>query len=116
VPVFDLRGSTPGNGGDLKAAQISTVAATHHSGGRLCCTAPPPVGVQTASLGYDRESLPGGSALVTSRAVRWVAASSCLDPALRRVITELAASFGPVTVNSTRRSATRNAAVGGARH
>lgn len=45
----------------------------------------------------------------------WNASSACLNPALRRVVSEVAASFGPVTVNSTCRSHSHNARVGGAK-
>ena len=72
-------------------------------------------GVKVASLGKDtydykpkRQSLTGGS-------VKWVASSGCLDGSLKAVIYQVASSFGPVTVNSTCRSRSRNAAVGGAR-
>jgi uncharacterized protein YcbK (DUF882 family) len=73
-------------------------------------------GVQVASLGHDGQPLRSAAPSLTGRAVRWIASSGCLDATLRRVIGEVAASFGPVTVNSTCRSVTRNAAVGGARH
>ena len=54
-----------------------------------------------------RRSLSGGS-------VDWIASSSCLSGTLRNIVTSLASNFGPVTVNSTCRSRSRNAAVGGA--
>ena len=65
-----------------------------------------------ASLGSDaakRSSASGG-------AVRWGASPSCLDSRLRQVINQVAANFGPVRVNSTCRSRTHNAKVGGAIH
>lgn len=52
-------------------------------------------------------SLSGGS-------VAWTADASCLDGTLRQVIRSLAANYGPVTVNSTCRSRSHNASVGGA--
>ncbi len=54
-----------------------------------------------------RRSLSGGS-------VSWTADAGCLAGTLRGVIRSLASSFGPVTVNSTCRSRSRNASVGGA--
>ena len=54
-----------------------------------------------------RRSLSGGS-------VNWTADAGCLDGTLRGIIRSLASSFGPLTVNSTCRSRSRNASVGGA--
>jgi hypothetical protein len=72
-------------------------------------------GTRVASLGsvpsdaqpQPRRSLSGGS-------VVWLASAGCLNGTLRRIITELAASYGPVTVNSTCRSRAHNRRVGGA--
>ena len=50
-----------------------------------------------------------------SQPVRWTAAAACLNETLRKVIHEVAATFGPLTVNSTCRSHQHNAKVGGAR-
>lgn len=49
-------------------------------------------------------------------AVRWGASPSCLDSRLRQVINQVSSNFGPVKVNSTCRSRTHNARVGGATH
>ena len=76
-----------------------------------------PSGIQLASLGSGeigpstqvRTSLSGGT-------IRWGASSSCLDSRLRTVINEVASIFGPVKVDSTCRSRTRAAKVGGATH
>ena len=46
---------------------------------------------------------------------RWDAPSACLNATLRRALGEVAANFGPLTVNSTCRSREHNARVGGAR-
>ncbi len=54
-----------------------------------------------------RRSLSGGS-------VSWTADAGCLNGTLRGIVRTIAAAFGPVTVNSTCRSRSRNAAVGGA--
>lgn len=72
---------------------------------------------RTASLGTTksdadpverpRRSLAGGS-------VSWTADRGCLNGTLRNVIASLASNFGPVTVNSTCRSKSHNARVGGA--
>jgi Peptidase M15 len=73
--------------------------------------------VRTASLGNSksdaeperpaRRSLSGGS-------VNWVADRGCLNGTLRGVIASLASNYGPITVNSTCRSKSHNARVGGA--
>jgi hypothetical protein len=47
--------------------------------------------------------------------IRWTASSGCLNSTLRSVVAQVAASYGPVTVNSTCRSRRHNARVGGAR-
>jgi uncharacterized protein YcbK (DUF882 family) len=73
-----------------------------------------PNGIQLASLGRDAVPtdldfrLSGGH-------VRWNASSACLNSTLRRVVGEVAAHFGAVTVNSTCRSHHHNARVGGAK-
>jgi hypothetical protein len=73
--------------------------------------------VRTASLGTSktdaeperrpRRSLSGGS-------VNWIADRGCLNGTLRSVISSLASDYGPITVNSTCRSRSHNARVGGA--
>ena len=73
-------------------------------------------GVQVASLGPDKQPSLSDAPSVAGRAVRWAASSDCLNATLRRIVGEVAAAYGPVTVNSTCRSPSRNAAVGGARH
>lgn len=55
-----------------------------------------------------KESLSGGG-------IRWAASSGCLNGTLKSVIYQVAAKYGPITVNSTCRSKKRNARVGGAR-
>lgn len=52
---------------------------------------------------------------ITGGGVRWAAPSSCLNGTLASVIGQVAANYGRVTVSSTCRSKSRNAAVGGAR-
>ncbi|HWV82279.1 MAG TPA: D-Ala-D-Ala carboxypeptidase family metallohydrolase [Hyphomicrobiaceae bacterium] len=72
-------------------------------------------GVQVASLGdvgseaaaRHRDDLSRGAAF-------WRASPGCLNPKLRGIVGKVAKRFGPVMVNSTCRSARRNAAVGGA--
>jgi hypothetical protein len=73
-------------------------------------------GVQVASLGPDKQPSLSDAPSVGGGAVRWAASSGCLNATLRRIVGEVAAAYGPVTVNSTCRSPSRNAAVGGARH
>lgn len=50
---------------------------------------------------------------LTGGGVRWAASSSCLNGTLRSVVAQVA-SYGSVTVNSTCRSKSHNAKVGGA--
>lgn len=52
---------------------------------------------------------------LTGKKVRWVASSGCLAGRLKAIVNQVAANYGPVTVNSTCRSKRRNRAVGGAR-
>ena len=73
-------------------------------------------GVQVASLGPDKQPSLNDAPSVAGGAVRWAASSGCLNATLRRIVGEVADAYGPVTVNSTCRSPSRNAAVGGARH
>jgi uncharacterized protein YcbK (DUF882 family) len=47
--------------------------------------------------------------------IRWVASPDCLAMPLRTVLVEIAQSFGHLQVNSTCRSPTHNARVGGAK-
>ena len=73
-------------------------------------------GIQVASLGPDKQPSLNDAPSVAARAVRWAASPNCRNATLRHIIGEVAAAYGPVTVNSTCRSPSRNAAVGGARH
>jgi hypothetical protein len=76
-----------------------------------------PSGIQLANLGGSEigPSKRGGSSL-SGGTIRWGASPSCLNSRLRTVINEVASIFGPVKVNSTCRSRTHNAKVGGATH
>jgi hypothetical protein len=75
-------------------------------------------GLQVASLPSETTPTPGGNvdASLPETAVRWTASPSCLNDTLRKIVGEVAMGFGPVTVNSTCRSRSHNAKVGGARH
>ena len=55
-----------------------------------------------------RRSLSGGGS------VKWTASASCLNRTLRGIVSSVASSYGPVTVNSTCRSPRHNRSVGGA--
>lgn len=72
-----------------------------------------PRGVQVASLGGS-DTAPTERSSISAGTVRWGASPSCLDARLRTVIDQVAANFGPVKVNSTCRSRSHNARVGGA--
>ncbi len=72
-----------------------------------------PKGVQVASLGDSYfPKLSSGPKL--SGGVTWVASSGCINSTLRNAISEVASSYGKVTVSSTCRSHGHNARVGGA--
>jgi Peptidase M15 len=73
-------------------------------------------GVKVAALGdsyYPSESKPKKS--LSGGGVSWVASAGCLDGSLKAVVYQVAANYGPVTVNSTCRSKGHNASVGGAK-
>jgi len=72
--------------------------------------------VRVASLGkgFAHAAEPARN-IAGGGAIRWVASSRCLNSHLRGVLAQVAARFGSVTVNSTCRSRSRNARVGGAR-
>ena len=70
-------------------------------------------GVRYAALGTTPSFAPSGPSI--SGGVRWTASSACLNSTLRSIIGTLT-SFGTVVVNSTCRSRSHNARVGGARH
>lgn len=71
-------------------------------------------GVQVASLGDVSRGAIAGHRDGLSSGTHWRASSGCLNATLRGIVGEVARRFGPVTVNSTCRSARHNAAVGGA--
>ena len=77
-------------------------------------TRPSARGVQIASLGDVDSGAIAGHRDGLSSGAHWKASSGCLNATLRGVVGEVARRFGPVTVNSTCRSAWHNAAVGGA--
>lgn len=69
---------------------------------------------RVASLGGDEDYRPRHRGSVAGGGgVTWTASSGCLNGTLASIIQDVA-SYGPVTVNSTCRSRSHNAAVGGA--
>ena len=74
-----------------------------------------PRNVRVASIGGVYAPKPSLGPSLSGGSVRWAATSGCLNSGLRSVVASLAASYGPVTVNSTCRSRRHNARVGGAR-
>ena len=72
-------------------------------------------GVKVAALGPFSPSVKPPSESATGGGIRWRASASCLDSTLASIVGQVAAVFGPVTVNSTCRSRRHNARVGGAR-
>jgi hypothetical protein len=73
--------------------------------------AAPPSGQVVASLG---PTPPPAPPKVSDGPINWVASPNCLANPLRTVLSEVAALFGAVRVNSTCRSKAHNARVGGA--
>lgn len=71
--------------------------------------------VKYAALEPAPKDVAAPAVSATGGGVRWAASSSCLNGTLISVVGQVAATFGPVTVNSTCRSRKHNAAVGGAR-
>lgn len=72
-------------------------------------------GVRVAALGNSYYPSPSTGKSLSGGSVRWVASAGCLDGGLKAIVYQVAANFGPVTVNSTCRSKGRNRAVGGAK-
>jgi hypothetical protein len=73
------------------------------------------LGPMVASLGREFAlPAPTDQPPLTGGHINWVASASCLASRLRAVLVEVAATFGPVRVNSTCRSPRHNARVGGA--
>ncbi|MBX9682883.1 MAG: DUF882 domain-containing protein [Hyphomicrobium sp.] len=72
-------------------------------------------GVRVAALGNTYYSEPAPAKSLTGGSVRWVASSGCLDSGIKAVLYQVAANFGPLTVNSTCRAKGHNRAVGGAK-
>jgi hypothetical protein len=73
--------------------------------------AAPPSGQVVASLGPTPPLAPPK---ISDGPINWVASPNCLANPLRTVLSEVAALFGAVRVNSTCRSKAHNARVGGA--
>jgi len=73
--------------------------------------AAPPSGQVVASLGPTPPLAPPK---ISDGPINWVASPNCLANPLRTVLSEVAALFGAVRVNSTCRSRAHNARVGGA--
>lgn len=79
--------------------------------------AEPKHGPKVAALGTTMLDAPAAETpSITGGAVKWAASASCLTASLAAVVEQVAATYGPVTVNSTCRSKSHNRSVGGARH
>jgi hypothetical protein len=77
---------------------------------------PRKLGPMVASLGREFVApAPSAQPPLSGGRIAWVASAACLASPLRAVLTQIAANFGPVRVNSTCRSRRHNARVGGAR-
>lgn len=105
-------------GADFRPAEPAMVegAWPHCRPARAPQSTPEPARVKLASLGSAplgpspaaAPSLSGGGS------IRWIASPRCLAGSLRGVLAQVAANFGPITVNSTCRSPRHNRRVGGA--
>ena len=84
-------------------------ARSGNKGVRYAALHPMPSKTDAAPAAAPKPDLGAGSG------IRWAASSGCLNSTLRSVVAQVAASYGPVTVNSTCRSRRHNARVGGAR-
>lgn len=73
-------------------------------------------GVKVAALGDSYFETPKPHKSLSGGGVTWSASAGCLDSGLKAVVYSVAANYGPVTVNSTCRGHSHNAAVGGAPH
>jgi Peptidase M15 len=71
-------------------------------------------GVKVAALGNSYYPEPKAKKSLSGGGVSWVATSGCLDSGLKAIVYQVAANYGPVTVNSTCRNKGHNRAVGGA--
>jgi Peptidase M15 len=69
-----------------------------------------------SNLGADLGEPAAPNSLSGGANISWNASAGCLNGQLRAVLAEVAANFGAITVNSTCRSHSHNAAVGGAAH
>ncbi len=99
-------------GNDFRSAEPALVAGAwpHCRGARH-----PQSNVQLASLGAALPAPgPAGLPSLSGESIRWVASPACLASRLRAVLGQVAAHFGPLTVNSTCRSPSHNRRVGGA--
>jgi hypothetical protein len=69
-----------------------------------------------SNLGADLSEPESPKSLSGGANISWNANADCLNSELRAVLADVAANYGSVTVNSTCRSHSHNAAVGGAAH
>jgi len=92
------------------AAPVSATAAVEAAKASETPAAPPS-GPVVASL---EPTPPPAPPKASGGPINWVASSNCLASPLRAVLSEVAALFGAVRVNSTCRSKAHNARVGGA--
>jgi Peptidase M15 len=101
-----------GRHSQLAAAPASATAAVEAPKSTETRAAPP-TGPVLASL---EPTPPPAPPKASGGPINWVASSNCLASPLRTVLSEVAALFGAVRVNSTCRSKAHNARVGGASH
>ncbi len=104
-------------GADFRPSEPAMVEGTwpHCRPARAPRSTPEPARVKLASLGpTPRDPSPAAAPSLSGGSIRWIASPRCLAGSLRGVLAQVAASFGPVTVNSTCRSPRHNRRVGGA--
>lgn len=121
LPFWEKRdvddGKAAYHGGKVVYSKNTRTRARKKLGGYAAKTEPRRTrskGVKVAALGNTYYPPEAPSKSITGGGVRWAAPSGCLDAGLRSVIASVASNFGPLTVNSTCRSKSRNRAVGGA--
>jgi hypothetical protein len=95
--------------GNVRVAALGNAAFTE---GRTPRTRSASIATEDRPQSSRRSSSEGS--LRGTGSVSWVASASCLNSTLRNIVVNLAATHGPVRVNSTCRSSARNRSVGGA--
>jgi uncharacterized protein YcbK (DUF882 family) len=62
---------------------------------------------------FDAMTMTELAAVPAGKRIKWIAPANCVPGSLKSVLNQVAARFGPITVNSTARSRAKNRKVGG---